>query len=188
MPNQYPQKKRSKAAFKVCIFGDGGVGKTTLIKKCVTGIFSESTIMTIGVDFHVKQLEMDGEPVSLQIWDFAGEDRFRFLLASYVRGASGGIFMFDITRFKSLENINAWSEVIDECTDHNKRPLPVVLVGGKLDLSAERAVESAYGHQLADENELFIDYIECSSLTGENVNLIFQTLAQEMMKRKARIL
>ncbi len=177
----YPPKKR--ISFKICVFGDGGVGKTTLIKKYVTGIFSESTIMTIGVDFHVKQIQIDDNQVSLQIWDFAGEARFRFLLPTYVRGASGAIFMFDITRYSSLKNIGTWSEVIDVCTDEITRPLPIVLVGSKLDLAEKRAVHSDYGHQLKEENALFTDYIECSSLKGENVDIIFENLAREMLKR-----
>lgn len=185
MANQYPLRKKQKISFKVCVFGDGGVGKTTLIKKYVTGIFSDSTIMTIGVDFHVKQLEIGDHLVSLQIWDFAGEDRFRFLLPAYVRGAAGGVFMFDITRFSSLKNINTWSEVIDVCTDETTRPLPIILVGSKLDLAEKRAIDSNYGIQLKDENELFIDYLESSSLTGENVERIFTILAEEMLKRKS---
>ena len=177
-------KKSSKNAFKICIFGDGGVGKTTLLNRYVTGVFTESTIMTIGVDFKVKKLEIEGVEISLQIWDFAGEDRFRFLLPAYVKGSQGGIFMFDTTRFTSLENIEAWSEVIEKFTDDNEKPLPVVLVGGKIDLEKIRAVPREYGPEICEDKEMFIDYIECSSKTGENVQLIFERLTQEMAKRK----
>jgi small GTP-binding protein len=175
---------QKRNAFKVCIFGDGGVGKTTLINRYVTGVFTQSTVMTIGVDFNVKKVVIEGLPVSLQIWDFAGEDRFRFLLSSYVKGASGGIFMFDITRFSSLDNINKWSEVIDECTDDGKRPLPIVLVGGKLDMEKNRAVNQEYGNELKKNSKLFIDYIECSSMTGQNVEDIFRILARKMLIKK----
>ena len=173
----------ARLAFKVCIFGDGGVGKTTLIHRYVTGVFSGDTTMTIGVDFHVKKMIIEGQEVALQIWDFAGEDRFRFLLPAYVRGASGGIFMYDITRFASLKNIKDWSEVIDECTDKNKKPLPVILVGSKYDLAYKRAVPVEHAVGIYESGELFIAYIECSSKTGDNVELIFSTLAKEMMER-----
>ena len=82
--------------FKVCIFGDGGVGKTTLIKRYLSGTFDESTRITIGVDFHIKKLEVEGKQITLQLWDFAGEERFRMLLPTYMRGAKGGIFLYDI--------------------------------------------------------------------------------------------
>ena len=174
----------SREAYKICIFGDGGVGKTTLINRYVTGIFTNDTEMTIGVGFHVKKIDIEGKTVSLQIWDFAGEDRFRFLLPAYVKGAVGGIFMFDITRYASLKNIKGWSEVIDECTDAGERPLPIVLVGSKFDMGYKRAIDTEYGHDIYNSSELFIDYIECSSKTDHNVEHIFQTLAKEIMKRK----
>jgi len=177
----------TRTAYKLCIFGDGGVGKTTLINRYMTGLFTDDTTITIGVGFHVKKVEIEGKVVTLQIWDFAGEDRFRFMLPAYVKGAQGGIFMFDITRFTSLENLDAWSEVIDECTDEGERPLPIVLVGGKLDMEKTRAVESDYGRDICDSSELFIDYKECSSLSGHNVEQIFQVLTKEIMKRKGNL-
>jgi small GTP-binding protein len=180
-------KTSQRISYKICIFGDGGVGKTTLINRYVQGIFTTNTTMTIGVDFHIKVLDIEGIEVRLQIWDFAGEERFRFMLPAYVKGAAGGIFVYDITRYSSLRNINDWSEVIDICTDENTRPLPVILVGSKLDLEFKRAIEQNYGNQLVESGELFIDYIECSSKTGLNVEKIFTNLAQEMMKRQGLI-
>ena len=66
------------ATFKICIFGDGGVGKTTLVQRYVTGQFSQSTKMTIGVDIVTKHVQIEDWFVTLQIWDFGGEERFRF--------------------------------------------------------------------------------------------------------------
>ena len=177
----------SREAYKVCIFGDGGVGKTTLINRYVSGVFTKDTLMTIGVGFHVKKVEIQGQTITLQIWDFAGEDRFRFMLPAYMKGALGGIFMFDITRFTSLEHLEDWSEVIDECTDKGARPLPVILVGGKLDMEERRAIKSDYGQELSQSSELFIEYLECSSMTGHNVENIFELLSKEIMKRKGLI-
>ena len=137
------------AMFKICIFGDGGVGKTTLVNKFLTGVFKGDTSMTIGVDFHIKKLELFGLKVALQIWDFAGEDRFRFLLPGYMRGASGGIFMYDITRLMSLESIKDWFNVLN--TDVLKTPnqIPILLVGGKLDQEEHRSVEGNYAMKVA---------------------------------------
>ena len=92
--------------FKVVIFGDAGTGKTTLTHRFLTNLFVHDVGSTIGVDFQLKMIESEGQNVKLQIWDFAGEERFRFLLPSYVKGASGGIFMYDITNYASLSHIS----------------------------------------------------------------------------------
>ncbi|MBY9020732.1 MAG: GTP-binding protein [Candidatus Lokiarchaeota archaeon] len=169
--------------FKICIFGDGGVGKTTLLGRYLTGIFKSSTTMTIGVDFHVKKLEVDGKKILLQIWDFAGENRFRFLLPSYVLGASGGIFMYDITRYSSLKNFPEWINIFKNGYIGAKdKPLPVIMVGGKLDLSFKRAVPTEEAFDLAKNHKLH-GYIECSAKDGRNIEDIFNEIAKLMLLR-----
>lgn len=168
--------------YKIVIFGDGGVGKTTLITKYVSGVFNENTLMTIGVDFHVKKLEIDNHKVSLQIWDFAGEDRFRFLAPLYLKGAEAGAFMFDLTRIQSLENVEAWMEVISETSPK----LPIILIGGKLDITNTRAVSSDYAEDVVDAFN-FSGYLECSSKTGENIDEIFTHLARIVLTKKKLI-
>jgi len=94
------------ATFKIIIFGDAGTGKTTLTQRFLTELFKSDQTMTIGVDFEVKSLTVDERKVKLQIWDFGGEERFRFLLPTYVRGARGGLFLYDITNFSSIAHID----------------------------------------------------------------------------------
>lgn len=170
------------ALFKVCIFGDGGVGKTSLVKRYLTGLFTGDSSMTLGVDFHMKKFEFHDKRVSLQIWDFAGEDRFRFLLPGYVKGASGGLFMFDITRRSSLRNFDDWLKIFKEGTEDMKFDVPIIMIGGKLDLHDRRSVLSKDAVDIAKTYNL-LDYIECSSKTGENIELIFYKLALELAKR-----
>jgi len=174
------------AVFKICIFGDGGVGKTTLVNKYLTGVFKADTTITIGVDFHIKTLEMNGLKVRLQIWDFAGEERFRFLLPGYVRGSAGGIFMYDITRFASLKNINGWLQVLN--TDIQKTPqlIPILLVGGKTDLEEYRTVSTKDALDIAKSFNLN-GFIECSAKNGENIDVIFETIANVMLERAGLI-
>jgi small GTP-binding protein len=172
--------------FKVCIFGDGGVGKTTLINRYLTGVFDSGSDMTIGVDFRVKKMEIQGKRVSLQIWDFAGEERFRFLLPSYVLGASGGVFMYDITRYSSLRNFQDWLEIFKTGYKGPAGQIPIIMVGSKLDLDYKRAVSRDDAHELAKNNNLF-GYIECSSKDGKNVEDVFHEIGRLMME-KANIL
>jgi len=169
--------------FKICIFGDGGVGKTTLIQKYVSGYFKESTKMTIGLDIATKILEVKDWSVKLQLWDFGGEERFRFFLPAYARGSFAGIFVYDITRYASLRNFDDWLEMFKKGVDFEKQSLPLLMVGAKLDLEDIRSIpieEALDFAQIKGINEV----IECSSKTGENVESIFESITLQILKSK----
>ena len=94
------------------------------------------TKMTIGLDIGMKVMKIDENEITLQIWDFAGEKRFRFFLPSYSLGASGGIFMFDITRPSSLHDIEEWLTVFNPDPNNPSKKTPILMVGGKSDLDS----------------------------------------------------
>ena len=166
------------AIFKVIIFGDAGSGKTTLMKRYMTNKFISDTKMTIGVDFEIKTIFFNGKTIKLQIWDFGGEERFRFLLPRYIRGAGGGIFMYDITNYSSLIHVDDWLSVVEEV----EQEFPIILVGGKADLEENRQISKQEGIEMAQTRNLN-QLIECSSKTGENVELIFNTITKLMIGR-----
>ncbi len=167
--------------YKICVFGDGGVGKTTLVNRYLTGVFDESLVMTLGMEFFVKKLSVAAINCSLQIWDFAGEREFRALLPSNVRNASGGIFVFDISRYSSIKNLNDWITIFME-NNKGRGVIPILLVGSKLDLEKKRAISKKEGRKMAKKHGFF-EYIECSSKTGENIEKIFTTLSHEIVKQ-----
>ena len=167
--------------FKVCILGDTNVGKTTLVNRYLTGLFKDSS-KTLGTDFHIKYLNINKKKIFLQIWDFAGEERFRFILPSYIQGASGCIFMYDITNRNSLIHFKDWYKVFIEGTNQNKQEIPLIIVGGKLDLQSKRKVLIEQASKIADNYNLS-DYLECSSKTGENVEEIFIKITKLMMEK-----
>ena len=167
--------------FKICIFGDGGVGKTTLLNRFLTGLFKENSQMTIGVDFHIKKLEIENKRISLQIWDFAGEDRFRFLLPSYMIGANGGIFMYDITRYASIKNFKSWLEIVNKRIDGTQKKIPIIMVGGKLDLQERRSINKEAALDIV-ANFGLNGYYECSSKTGLNVEEVFFAITRLVMQ------
>ena len=168
--------------YKVCIFGDGGVGKTSLTHRFLEGVFKDTYQLTIGMDFYVKKLEIDNKKISLQIWDFAGEDRFKFILPSYIQGSSGCIFMFDLTRYSSIRNLSDWMDVFNKGAKNPDKKIPLIMVGGKLDLNNKRSVESDHAAEFAEKND-FYDYLECSSKTGENVEEIFERITKIMLDK-----
>jgi len=163
--------------FKIVIFGDGGCGKTTLCQRFLTNLFKPESKMTIGVDFEVKTIEINEKKVKLQIWDFGGEERFRFLLPTYVRGAQGGLFMYDVSNYASLAHIDDWLLVIKK---ELKTLFPVLAVGGKADLP-DREISSEEGINIAKSRDLD-GFIECSAKTGENVEETFEALTKLMLR------
>ncbi len=169
------------ATFKIIIFGDGGCGKTTLTQRFLTNLFVPDQTMTIGVDFEVKSLTVDEQKVKLQIWDFGGEERFRFLLPTYVRGARGGLFLYDITNFSSIAHIDDWLSVIQK-EIRAEDLFPIIVVGGKADLVESREVSSAEGIKIAKRRRGTVKgFIETSSKTGENVEKTFEALTRLML-------
>ncbi|MHA1471768.1 MAG: Rab family GTPase, partial [Promethearchaeota archaeon] len=170
----------SNLQFKLPIFGDAGVGKTTLTHRYLHGLFKDAYSHTIGVDFFLKRFEVDGKNVSLQIWDFAGEEKFRFLLPGIMNGANGTIFMFDITRYVTFQNLIKWLNVFNTANETHDQKVPAIIVGSKTDLEGLRTVPSEEGKKFVKEHKL-VEYIECSSKTGENVEEIFKAITKIMI-------
>jgi len=162
--------------FKLIIAGDGGVGKTSLTNKFITGVFTDSTMITIGVEFFVKDLIVPelGE-VRLQIWDFGGEERFRFLLPTYVRGANGVLFLFSITDMITLSHLDDWLGIL-RTYDEN---IPIMLVGAKADLEHMRRVQRHEAIDVAKTRKCK-GYVEVSAKTGLNVDNTFKTVSKLM--------
>ncbi len=164
---------------KVLTGGDGGVGKTTLLHRYVEGKFSSETKMTIGVEFFLKELMIDDQKVLLQLWDFGGQERFRFLLKSYVIGARGALLMFDLTRAMSLERIPEWVNI---CRKENPN-LPILFLGSKADLADDMNISKDYIMSFKEQFNLY-DYLEVSSKTGQNVEPAFESVTREILKSR----
>ncbi len=163
---------------KVLTAGEGGVGKTTLLRRYVEGKFSSETKMTIGVEFFLKELNIDGQKVMLQLWDFGGQERFRFLLESYVIGARGALLMFDLTRTMTLENIEQWVQIVRK----EDPELPILFLGSKSDLTSDICLEEDYIEEFKQHFNMY-DFLRISSKTGENVGLCFESLSRQILKK-----
>ncbi len=164
---------------KVLTAGEGGVGKTTLLHRYVEGKFSSETKMTIGVEFFLKELMIDDQKVLLQLWDFGGQERFRFLLKSYVIGARGALLMFDLTRAMTLEKIPQWVNI---CRKENPN-LPILFLGSKADLADDMNISKDYIMSIKEQFNLY-DYLEVSSKTGNNVESAFESVTKEILKSR----
>jgi Ras-related protein Rab-43 len=170
-------------AYKLLMLGDASVGKTSLTHRYITGLFVDSPRLTIGVDFFTKKVKLpNGKRVKLQIWDFGGEERFRFLLPTYSKGSNAAMFLYDITSHKSLESISEWLEIVRK----NAPEISLFLVGSKLDLAAHRQV-SAEDAKDAVRKYAMANSIEVSSKTGQNVEESFKMISELLMKESERL-
>jgi len=160
------------------MLGDASVGKTSLTVRYIKGFFMQDLRLTIGVDFYSKTINFKEKNVKLQIWDFGGEERFRFLLTQYCKGANGAFFLYDITNPKSLDHLPDWTQIIRE----NAGDIPIMLIGSKLDLDEYRAVPRDDGILAAKKYNL-ASFVELSSKTGENVEEAFTVMTETLFEK-----
>ncbi|XP_055040716.1 ras-related protein Rab-43 isoform X2 [Misgurnus anguillicaudatus] len=168
--------------FKIVLVGDVGVGKTCVVQRFKTGIFMEKQGSTIGVDFTMKTLEIQGKRVkvsALQIWDTAGQERFRTITQSYYRSANGAIITYDITKRSSFMSVPKWMEDVKKYGGSNIVPL---LIGNKSDLTDLREVPSEDAQTMAHQLD-FVTAIETSAKDSSNVEEAFNKMATELILR-----
>jgi len=160
------------------MLGDAAVGKTSLTLRFISGFFLDDLKLTIGVDFYSKTTTFKEKKVKLQIWDFGGEERFRFLLHQYCKGANAAFFLYDITNRLSLDHLPDWTQIIRE----HAGDIPIMLIGSKVDLQEFRAVTREEGILAAKKYNLST-FIELSSKTGQNVEKSFDVITEILFEK-----
>jgi len=165
--------------FKLVLLGDSAVGKSSILVRFSDDEFVESHINTIGVDFRYRTVTIDNHVVKLQIWDTAGQEKYRTIVRAYYRGADGVVLVYDVTNQDSFDHVDEWLADVDKFAERN----PVrLLVGNKADLMDQRQVSEELASKYAEENH--ISWLETSAKTNTNIHAIFLTLAKELIKRK----
>ncbi|KAH8338163.1 hypothetical protein KR059_010595, partial [Drosophila kikkawai] len=164
--------------FKILIVGDLGVGKSCLFWRFVDDRFTLIYYPTAGIEFKYCHVEVAGKKVLLQIWDAAGEERFRPLLQNYYRNSHGIIIVYDTTSLLSFRHVSYWLKELGEfCC----KKINVMLVGSKCDELEERQVTLEKGVRYAEHYGL--SFIEASAKSGANVKDAFDILAVQIYSR-----
>lgn len=159
---------------KICLLGSFSVGKTSLIRRYVSSLFTDKYLTTIGVKIDKKNLTINDQAMCLMIWDMAGEDDFSSLRSTYLRGMAGYIIVMDGTRLTSYHvGLSVYSRVQDLVGK-----LPVVFAVNKSDLSADWQVEA---HHLDYLTQLGHTVIRTSAKTDSSVEALFTHLAHELL-------
>lgn len=174
---------------KLVLLGEMNSGKTSLVYRLVKNSFHDRMEPTIGAAFVVKNLLVDGVQIKLEIWDTAGQDRYRSLAPMYYRGAAAAILVYDITRRSSFEAMRKWVQELQKQAAPN---IILAIAGNKADLPGQREITQAdLDKYLAElkkevkrengkEGDAFIG-IECSAKTGQNVNELFTEICRKLI-------
>ncbi|OHT15246.1 GTP-binding protein YPTC4 [Tritrichomonas foetus] len=164
--------------FKFIIVGNSAVGKSCLLLRFDEDRFQPIHDVTVGVTFSIKMLNIDGKDIKVQIWDTAGQEIFRSITRSYYRDSACAIIVYDITDRTSYEKVGDW---IRDVRNLAPPDCQLVLVGNKLDLAAQRAVQTNEAADFADQHNLL--FFEASAATGDNVQKLFNECVQAVFGR-----
>ena len=179
-------KKKSKKkeddnnvySYKVILIGDSLVGKTSLILRFCKDKYEDNSLSTVGIDTQKKYIIKNDKKIELQIWDTAGEEKFRSLAKSSCNQMDGIIFVFDLGVKETFKNIKTWYINLEQMVDFKK--VGAVLVGNKSDLESHDITEEKI---LDYSNQKNMEYIAASAKINVNVNEIFIKILDDIMKK-----
>ena len=157
---------------KIIFVGDAGVGKTTIIARITESPFNEVYEPSIGVDFMSKSIKYRGQNIKLQIWDTAGQEKYKGLIPSYVRNSSIVFVVYDISVKSTFDNIPKWLTFIRSIENTT-----LILCGNKIDLE-KREVTKEEGEALAQKEG--IAFFETSAKTAEGIKNMFYSAVSDL--------
>jgi len=173
------KKARMAQVVKLCVLGDGGVGKTALTIQWVHNHFVESYDPTIE-DSYRKQIRIDDEACMLEILDTAGQEDFTALRDQWIRDCDGYVLVYDITNHSSFDQARIFKQQISRVKDSETASTNIMLVGNKCDLVEKREVPTEEGQELA--KTFGCQFAEASAKTRENIDNIFVEVIREVRR------
>ena len=161
--------------YKILMIGNTNVGKSSLLLQLTDNRFMFGITPTIGVDFGITNIVIDNTNIKLQIWDTAGQDRFRNITTSYYKGCNGVFLVFDVTNRKSFDDLNYW---YSELLKHNTSKFVLFVIGNKTDLVERRNVSSIEANDYA--KSINAVYMESNAVNHRITENIFYKIAKQI--------
>ena len=165
--------------FKVTIIGDGGVGKTSLIKKYTQGEFQEDYISTIGAQFSIYDYEIDDDEIKLFFWDIAGQDDFQVVRSSFYEDSKAAIIVYSLEQnsrgLESVNNVLKWyDDIIQYCEG-----IPIIVFANKVDL-IEKLEDDKMAYAKLKDYKNYLGTYKISAKTGEGVDSAFKKIIETL--------
>ncbi|MCF2142506.1 MAG: GTP-binding protein [Candidatus Heimdallarchaeota archaeon] len=179
-------KKSTDFLWKIALAGDSFVGKTTIRKRAMGEHFAEEYISTVGADFSSYKLKLGDLVIGFQVWDLAGQDKYKYIRSSFYGGATGCFLVYDVTNPRSLKSLSTW---VDEAIRYSNGTIEIFIIcANKIDLKGKREISREtgmkYTQALRESSGLQCEYIETSALTGENIDVAFDMMAKCLLERE----
>ena len=171
------KKYKKDILYKILLLGDWSVGKTCFLMRYTDNTFTDIHLSTVGIDYKLKSIALDnGENIKVQIWDTAGQDRYKSITKSYIKGANGIILIYDVTKRKTFEGIQNWVKQIKEQVSSR---VCVALVANKIDEKDKREVTEQEGIRLG--KDIGYPFYESSAKDGINIDECFDNLIKQII-------
>ena len=169
--------ENSDITLKLLIVGGSGVGKTNFLNMFLNNTFNQNYFSSTGIDLQNKIMNIKNKKVRIQIWDTAGQEKYKSITKNLFLKVMGALVLYDITNEESFTKLKEWVELIkEECGRHIK----ILIIGNKSDLESQRAIDKEDAMKYANEEK--VQYIECSSKTGENVEKAIIVLSEKILE------
>jgi small GTP-binding protein len=164
--------------YKIVVVGASGVGKTAMVQCLVDQTFLPDGQPTIGVEFKSYQCQSGTDTIKLNIWDTAGQEKFRSVSKAYFRNAVGAVLVFSLTDRTSFDALDSWLNDIHTLCSPNTA---VLVVGNKVDLREDRVLTETEAGTFSERHG--IDYLETSAKEATNIEEVFLRLAKAIHDR-----
>ena len=163
---------------KVILIGDSSVGKTNIMSKYLKNQFNENSKATVGVEFGSKLFKLNGHNINAQIWDTAGQEKYKAITGAYYKGSKGAFVVYDITRKETFESVDKW---INDLKSSGDPKLIIIIIGNKCDLEEKREILKEQGEEKA--KSFGCAFLETSALSGDNIDKGFEMMISEIFKK-----